>query len=669
MGKKRARVKKDPAPECVWDSLPWQQVDTNSIELGGNDGGMFYGLEELDGNAYQVSKDLDSNLYKVEGVQSKRPRQDDHERLNEVKGGGKRNNRDGSGMFLTPQFEEMIQEKRLIEVEQHQDDDDDRELGGQGYASEETQGLVSKTALWGETTLDDVLVDSLKSLGFETPTPIQAAAIPVICSGASDVVGAAETGSGKTLAFCIPMLNTLLMNWTEIQDQYLRRVRVGPFGLVIVPTRELALQIRNVLGQKQRRQLDGRPLHILIATPGRLSFQSITSIRFLVVDEADRIVEDGHYPELNMIFNRIKDHEQTSLSKNENTMKMNNLDFAVPGFDKMPTEEELEQARKDSKTNRQTLLFSATALRSKSKSSSHRAPKKALKGLIDIVDVTSPNALNTRHDKTLNSNVSTSAAVSMVTLPKNEKDFIKSARRVDGFLRALGINSRVIHSQLQQRQRLRSLDAFQASPTGVMVATDVAARGLDITKITSVLHYDIARSTEVYVHRSGRTARANQKGISISLVSPDDCLHHDSICSAIGLDSTMPLHQIDSDLLSTLREKAKLAKRIFTLSFASSQNAKDRAWVQQNADSTGLSLDDYTVSEMTAGSKTGSAQRSELLAAQDKLKSLLETPYKQNNSSHSMPAGARNRKEKRKSGTSSQERIKNRFVVINPEIL
>ena len=107
MGKKRARVKKDPAPECVWDSLPWQQVDTNSIELGGNDGGMFYGLEELDGNAYQVSKDLDSNLYKVEGVQSKRPRQDDHERLNEVKGGGKRNNRDGSGMFLTPQFEEI----------------------------------------------------------------------------------------------------------------------------------------------------------------------------------------------------------------------------------------------------------------------------------------------------------------------------------------------------------------------------------------------------------------------------------------------------------------------------------------------------------------------------------------------------------------------------------
>jgi len=111
---------------------------------------------------------------------------------------------------------------------------------------------------------------------------------------------------------------------------------------------------------------------------------------------------------------------------------------------------------------------------------------------------------------------------------------IKTARRVDGLLRALGLNCRTIHAQLQQRQRLRALEGFRSSPIGVLVSTDVAARGLDIPKIQYVIHYDVARSPQVYIHRSGRTARANTNGTTVSVVSPEDRPYHESIYAALG---------------------------------------------------------------------------------------------------------------------------------------
>ena len=107
---------------------------------------------------------------------------------------------------------------------------------------------------------------------------------------------------------------------------------------------------------------------------------------------------------------------------------------------------------------------------------------------------------------------------------------IKTARRLDGLLRALDVNCRSLHAQLQQKQRLAALESFKEAPVGVLVATDVAARGLDISRVQSVLHYDVARSPQVYIHRSGRTARASQSGTAVSLVSPEDVAHHREIC-------------------------------------------------------------------------------------------------------------------------------------------
>jgi ATP-dependent RNA helicase DDX24/MAK5 len=195
---------------------------------------------------------------------------------------------------------------------------------------------------------------------------------------------------------------------------------------------------------------------------------------------------------------------------------------------------------------------------------------------------------------------------------------IKTARRVDGLLRALGLNCRTIHAQLQQRQRLRALEAFRSSPIGVLVATDVAARGLDIPKITTVLHYDVARSSQVYIHRSGRTARANMTGRTISLVAPEDTVHHNAILKAQAL-TTLPLFKPDNAALPLLRDRVKLAKKIFTQSFILSQGTKENTWIKQNSTEADVELDDYMIEEI--GTKEKQQQvHAKAKKALDKLK-------------------------------------------------
>jgi ATP-dependent RNA helicase DDX24/MAK5 len=141
---------------------------------------------------------------------------------------------------------------------------------------------------------------------------------------------------------------------------------------------------------------------------------------------------------------------------------------------------------------------------------------------------------------------------------------IKGARRLDGLLRALDLNSRAIHAELQQKQRIKALESFRSSPIGVLVATDVAARGLDIPKINTVIHYDIARTPQLYIHRSGRTARASAIGTALSIVTPEDLAAHEAICAYLSIKrfdtwSSSSAGRVDE---SILLERVKLAKKV-----------------------------------------------------------------------------------------------------------
>jgi ATP-dependent RNA helicase DDX24/MAK5 len=173
---------------------------------------------------------------------------------------------------------------------------------------------------------------------------------------------------------------------------------------------------------------------------------------------------------------------------------------------------------------------------------------------------------------------------------------IKVARRVDALLRELGVNSRVIHAQMQQRQRLRALDAFKAAPIGVLVATDVAARGLDVQRVQHVIHFDIARSPQTYVHRSGRTARASNVGVALSIVSPMDADSHSAVCRALHV-SSLQSFRMDIAGLSAMHERVRIAKDIVKRTAKEAQSGQEESWLQELSRDTGLDLDDYLLNE------------------------------------------------------------------------
>ena len=569
---------------------------------------------------------------------------------------------------------------------------------------------------WGSMVLPFCLVKCLKSLGYVTPTPIQSMVVPVIMKGASDIVGAAVTGSGKTLAFAIPIVCEILYNWAEI------RSTKKPFSIVFTPTRELAMQISsvvkgivhheemkaalgnkrrveviNIIGgmseQKQQRELSGtRPAHIIIATPGRLcellkdsdnmALRDLSMLRTLVIDEADRMIEEGHFDELFKIFTVIKEHENfraegrdpyrakleemkgeyyndeeddEAMENTKNTGEDDNMgvieDMEVEedeGLMMMPEHLMTEEERKKSKvgfswneqsghldeamivtpqiSKRQTLLFSATVTKLnnaatilKQSNESKKKTKKnkkdntseldklpdhihrllqliGIKKKFQVVDASQKLQSDSNIIADSSSNVvqaEDEGAVLPIGLTQkeirvtaDEKDtavyyFLRkitgrtlifvnaiiTAKRLDGLLRSLGFNCRCIHGQLEQKQRFRALETFRSAPIAMLVATDVAARGLDIPRVSTVVHYDIARTPQAYIHRSGRTARTNKDGAAvgtaISVVSPEDIGYHNEIQQVVPKSKFINL-KVDPSVMDQLDKRVRLAKKVIT---------------------------------------------------------------------------------------------------------
>ena len=173
---------------------------------------------------------------------------------------------------------------------------------------------------------------------------------------------------------------------------------------------------------------------------------------------------------------------------------------------------------------------------------------------------------------------------------------------------------------------------------GILVATDVAARGLDLPKILFVLHYDVARSPQVYVHRSGRTARAGQSGLALSIVAPEDTDHHKDVCSMLQVRTLPLLRGMDLGTVPVVRERVKLAKKIFLQTFLSSQNTKQQSWLENTAKDAGLAIDEALQREMSheLDSATGSRRRRDeakvkktLEADRAQLRALLHEPYQE----------------------------------------
>lgn len=345
--------------------------------------------------------------------------------------------------------------------------------------------------------LNPKILQAVQEAGYTEPTPIQAAAIPQILAG-HDLIGIAQTGTGKTAAFTLPML-------TKLSAVIGNGSHRGTRALVIAPTRELVLQIaENVkaygkhlslrvatvfggVGEQPQINALRAGTHLIIACPGRLldlmgrRCADFSGLQYLVLDEADRMLDMGFLPSIRQIVRQLPQ-------------------------------------------KRQTLLFSAT-LSKEIESLTHefqRAPK-----LVQIGRRSNPAETVTQLVYEVPKHLKPALLVHLLRDPGMDMVLVFSrmkhgADRIARNLEQKGIRTATLHSNRSQNQRLKALKDFKSGAVRVLVATDIAARGIDVDGISHVVNYDFPMHSEDYVHRIGRTGRAHAVGDAISFVTPED---------------------------------------------------------------------------------------------------------------------------------------------------
>ncbi|GGG92527.1 DEAD/DEAH box helicase [Glycocaulis albus] len=364
-------------------------------------------------------------------------------------------------------------------------------------------------------TFDDLglspnLLAAIKDAGYTAPTPIQAGAIPVALTG-RDVLGIAQTGTGKTASFTLPLIERL--------SRGRARARM-PRSLILCPTRELAdqvaqnvrlyaknhkltmaLLIGGVAFQPQKEILD-KGADILIATPGRLldHFERgglmLMGIEIMIVDEADRMLDMGFIPDIEKIFSLVPPRRQTLFFS---ATMPNEIVRIVNTFLKDPERVEVSRPAQTAETIKQYIVRVSDG--------SPAGKRAALRAAINRDNV------------------------------KNGIVFCNRKRDVDIVARSLqrhGFSAAPIHGDLAQAQRTKTLADFKSDQVRILVASDVAARGLDIPAVSHVFNFDIPRNADDYVHRIGRTGRAGLTGESVTLVTGDDKKSLANVAKLIG---------------------------------------------------------------------------------------------------------------------------------------
>jgi len=367
---------------------------------------------------------------------------------------------------------------------------------------------------YASLTLDTRLQEGIRDLGFESTRPIQSAVIPLALAG-SDLIACAETGTGKTAAFVIPTLQRILEDRAlEMPDAAIApKSRV----LVLAPTRELAVQIEDEIhglayhttitsaqiyggvemGPQERALKAG--VDIIVATPGRLidhmrqENADLSAIELLVLDEADRMMDMGFWPDVRRII------------------------AALP-------------------PNRQTLLFSATM------------PNEIVKDALEITknakylqvgQRSAPPKSITHEIIEMHSGEKLQWLIDHLRQPEGPVLVFSrtkiGADRLARRLQAAGVRCTALHADRSQDQRRIAVEGFKGGKYKVLVATDIAARGLQIDSIHTVINYEVPDSAETYVHRVGRTGRSDEAGHAITLVAPEEKRNLAQVAKAVGL--------------------------------------------------------------------------------------------------------------------------------------
>ena len=345
--------------------------------------------------------------------------------------------------------------------------------------------------LFQQLELIEPILKALSQEGYTNPTPIQQKSIPVVLSG-RDLLACAQTGTGKTAAFTIPLLQMIHASVNDSRER-------GISALVLTPTRELAIQIEESIraygrflhlkhtvvygGVSQVNQVKAirSGVDILVATPGRLldllsqGLVSFRHLNFLVLDEADRMLDNGFIHDIKRIITKLPARKQTLLFSATMPLPIRQLADRIMNN---PVSVEVTPVSSTVEKIQQSVYY----------------VDKAVKPQLLVNILQDPNIKN----------------ILVFTQMKH------SADKLCKFLNRSGISSAAIHGNKTQSQRVKSLTSFKNRSTRVLVATDIAARGIDIDELSHVLNYDLPNVPETYVHRIGRTGRAGAEGTALS---------------------------------------------------------------------------------------------------------------------------------------------------------
>lgn len=692
--KKAARANSEQLQQ--FDSLPWSQSAS-----GNDDSSFFLGSNELEGGFLSL-EEIDEKDFDVEIPKPERKNQDERSE-GRTKSKKRKRLKDDEALGRN---DKVIEEENKVRDEVEKEaktktkkrnkvkdniilpnaaaEKDADPLAGTHDENdvEEDAADENEYYAWSSLRLHTLLLKSIRRLKYKEPTPIQKACIPAAAHQGKDVIGAAETGSGKTLAFGLPILQRLLEE-REKADNLIAETgeadeKITSTGylraLVITPTRELALQVTDhikevakgtnirvvpIVGgmssEKQERILKSRP-EVVVGTPGRLwelmsggatHLVELHSLSFFVLDEADRMIESGHFQELQSIIDMLP-------------VKSNQTEGQSRTVDNCVTVSNIQRKK------RQTFVFSATIalsadFRKKLKRGSLKP--KLNEGLNSIETLSERAGIRENAaivDLTNASILAHKLEESFIECREEDKDAylyyissvhgqgrtivfctsIAALRHTCSLLRILGVTVWSLHAQMQQRARLKAIDHFRTNDHGILIATDVAARGLDITGIRTVIHYQLPHSAEVYVHRSGRTARAFSDGCSIALISPNETSKFAALCRSFSKESFQRFPTEVSYMPEVMR-RLSLARQIDKILRKDSQEKAKRSWFERNAESVELVLDDNDSEEERVNNyKQKKATSVQLKKLQQELNTLLAKPLQPKTFSNRFLAGA-----------------------------
>ncbi|KIS71438.1 uncharacterized protein UMAG_10241 [Mycosarcoma maydis] len=453
--------------------------------------------------------------------------------------------------------------------------------------------------------ISPMLIRSLASLQIKVPTPIQSLTIPSVLEG-RDLVGGAQTGSGKTLCFALPILNKL------IKDM------VGGFAVVLTPTRELGVQLHEqfvavgegarmglrcalVLGgmdmMKQASELANLRPHVIVATPGRLVDHlrsgggeewGLRRCKFLVLDEADRLLTDTFKPELEYLYSVLPSAKTLQTLLFTATLTEQVVEFANakrPEGKPAPMVCKIEMDTKTPETLEQRYVFVPSHVREPYlyhilrhppiKPSSERVRKLNAKHQADRErkeenQRKSGKRRRTHHASDSDLDQDDDAALFLpATIIFTAR--CKTAATLSGMLAELGIPNVSLHSHLRQSERSENLQTFRAQRVPVLIATDVGSRGLDIPDVELVINWDLPSAWQDYVHRVGRTARNGKRGFAISFITERDIDVIHSIEDKINTKLTQLEGLEDEDKILEKLNAVATAKRVATMALHDSQ--------------------------------------------------------------------------------------------------